>query len=950
MRRRNAGIALPLGRIGTAVFCAAALLLAGQVDAQGIGRRGERGGEVGAGRTGSGFEPMAAPPTSEVVQRAIDQAYLTPDEVRDLRVFHGLWEDSDLDTPQRAATAALIRGAWNDAALSASGIDPLDRLEGLLMQGEYEAVLEQTEADREMRESPQGARIRAEALERLGRLADAAAATEGALRALSRTAAGASAGDLVEGVRMHAQRVRLAGPSDRAAPAQDYHAMVDALSRVRSRIDRLYWPALLAEAELLYAKDNSPQAAEALTELLRLNPSCARGWYLLGQMSADSFNFDNVERIAMRLEQLAGDEDGPGLSIEAALLRARAALRQSDGAGAAEELDRALAVFPNRADLRAQRAAAEAVRFEFDSARAMLAEFARRAPGSPQGAHAVGKALAEARQYAEAAAFLEAARDMNPNDPAPLIDLGLLEVQAGRDERALDALERAFALDPFNIRADNSLRLVRELLTYERIESEHFVVRFKPGADAVLAREMVPLLEEIHRVVCGSQPGGIDHEPAQKTIVDLMPNHQWFAVRIAGMPQIHTIAASTGPVIAMEAPREGARHLGLYDWVRVVRHEYVHTVTLSRTNNRIPHWFTEAAAVYLELAPRDFSTCTMLAGALRADELFNLDQINLAFVRPRRPTDRTMAYAQGHWMYEYIVERAGSRAPLELMDLYAQGVREEQAFVSVLGVSRAQFLEEFKVWARQQAVEWGLAPRADEPDVRDLLVRGLLADPAQAARIRAGLGRTAAEAALALAETGLPALDGDGEDWSLELSVPPPAQLAALLAEFPRHPDLLEIAVDAALAASDGKATADNAALLERYAAARPVDPKPHRLLAQMYLARVADGDPDAPRRAVEHLEYLDAREQKTPAYATELARRYAAIGDWPRARAKAERATQIAPYDARPRELAATIAIQASDLAAAERHILALTVLEPDRAVHFQRLDAVRKRMNGGR
>jgi predicted Zn-dependent protease len=948
MRRRNARNANSLGRLGAAVFCAAALLLAVQADAQGIGRRGEAR-QVGGGG-GGGFEPMAAPPTADVLQRALDQAYLTPDEVRDLRVFHGLWEESDLDTPQRAAAAALIRGRWNDAALSASGIDPLDHLESLLMQGEYEAVLQGFGAARELSVSPRGARIRAEALERLGRLAEAAAATEGALRAVARGDAGASAGDVVEAVRMHAQRVRLAGPSDPAAPAQDYHAMIDALSRVRSRVDRLYWPALLAEAELLYAKDNSPQAAEALTELLRLNPSCARGWYLLGQMSADAFNFDNVERVALRLEQLAGDEDGPGLSAEAALLRARAALRQSDGAGAAAELDRALAVYPRRADLLAQRAAAEAVRFEFDSARAMLAEIARRAPGSPLGPHAVGRALAEARQYAEAAAFLEAARDLNPNDPAPLVDLGLLEVQAGRDERALAALERAFALDPFNIRADNSLRLVRELLTYERIESDHFVVRFRPGPDAVLAREMIPLLEEIHRVVCGSQPGGIDHEPAHRTIVDLMPNHQWFAVRIAGMPQIHTIAASTGPVIAMEAPREGARHLGLYDWVRVVRHEYVHTVTLSRTNNRIPHWFTEAAAVYLELAPRDYSTCTMLAGALRADELFDLDQINLAFVRPRRPTDRSMAYAQGHWMYEYIVERAGSRAPLELMDLYAQGVREEAAFVSVLGVSRAQFLEEFKAWARQQAAEWGLAPRAGEPDVRDLLVRGLLADPARTAEIRAGLRRTAADAALALAETGLPAPDGEEEDWSLELAVPAPAQLDALLAEFPAHPDLLEIAVDAALAASDGRATADNAALLERYAAARPVDPKPHRLLAQMYLARAAAGDADAARLAVAHLEYLDAREQKTPAYATELARRYAATGDWARARAKAERATQISPYDARPRELAATIAIQAGDLAAAERHILALTVLEPDRAVHTQRLEAVRRRMAGER
>src|SRR6185436_13057722 len=122
-------------------------------------------------------------------------------------------------------------------------------------------------------------------------------------------------------------------------------------------------------------------------------------------------------------------------------------------------------------------------------------------------------------------------------------------------------------------------------------------------------------------------------------------------------PQIHTIAAATGRCIAMETPRDGRGHLGTYDWVRVVRHEFTHTVTLARTNNRIPHWFTEAAAVYLELSPRDYPTCQLLAGALDNDRLFDMTEINTAFVRPRRQSDRQQAYAQGHWMYEFILQQ-----------------------------------------------------------------------------------------------------------------------------------------------------------------------------------------------------------------------------------------------------------------------------------------------------
>ncbi len=530
-------------------------------------------------------------------------------------------------------------------------------------------------------------------------------------------------------------------------------------------------------------------------------------------------------------------------------------------------------------------------------------------------------------------------------DPEPSITLGLMLLQAGDDVGALNALEKSFTLDPFNVRADNSLRLARELQTYERVETPHFVIRYKPGkrpdgtaGDELLACEMSGPLEASHAAVTGRPEdgfrGGIDHVPARKTIIDLMPDHQWFGVRIAGMPQIHTIAASTGPVIAMESPRDGARHQGTYDWVRVLRHEYVHTVTLSRTSNRIPHWFTEAAAVYLELAPRDYSTVQLLTGALIAEKLFDFTEINIAFVRPRRPTDRSQAYAQGHWMYEYIVDRFGERAPLQLMDKYAAGVREEEAFQSVLGIGRGAFFEDFKVWARAQVVQWGMLPPDGEPSMRALLAREKLRESDLEPEVRASLERIAEDKAR------------EGDE-AAELPEATPELVRALLERHPAHPDVLELAMDDAVRANQGRASPDLVPLIERYAHARPVDPKPHRLLARMYLEQ-ADADPAGlaaqAAAAIPHLEFLDQREQKSPTLAMELARRHAAIGELDKAQAKAERATQLAPFDARPRELAATIALQRSDLATAERHIVALTKLEPDREIHGRRLQALER------
>jgi tetratricopeptide (TPR) repeat protein len=911
-------------------------------------------------------KPAAIPPAPDSVEQIASAAYLSPDQLKDKRIFFGRYGSDDIDTPARAARVALLRAQYDDPALTpdAADADPLDRAEAALLRGDLPAALRLLDApDQPAGLSPRAVRIRAAVLELQGRFADAARVAEPVLAALNaRTLS--SADDITEAVMLAAQRLRLTGPgSPKDTTAADYKALLKRLDDVVNTVDRLSWPTMLAQAELLAEHDNKQEAAQTLQRAIALNPACARAWALLGRNMVDGFMFGQVETIAKRLDLLAGGSSAsedpdtlppeveaadPGaVSPEGAILIARILLRQSEGAQAVTILAPHIARFPRSPRLLALNCAALAVSFDFAAADKALAEFDALFNQSPLAHYETGRALSESRQYAQSRAHLDEAAKRQPNAAEPYIELGLMLMQAGKDDDALRALERAFALDPFNVRADNSLRLARELRTYERVETPHFIIRSKPGpstdggvGDALLAREMAAPLERNYAIDTGSGPGGIDYQPKDKTLIDLMPDHQWFGVRIAGMPAIHTIAASTGPVIAMESPRDGANHLGTYDWVRVLRHEFTHTVNLGRTNNRIPHWFTEASAVYLEQAPRDWSTCQLLAAAHRQNTLFDFTEINLAFVRPKKPIDRSQAYAQGHWMYEYIIERAGPRAPLDLMDKYAAGVREEEAFQSVLSVSRAQFLADFLAWSRQQLIDWGLDVPDGTPIIRQLQAREALAqNPGGHA------GAADAERALALKRIA----DGhptDADD-DIDLPVPSPEQIAKWLAEHPRHPDVLELALDEALGKHAGKAVPEIVDLVERYAAARPVDPKPHRLLAQMYLA-AADSNPAdllaQAAKAIPHLEFLDRREQKVPTYAMELARRHAALGDLDKAQSSAERATQIDPFNPRPRELAATIAVQAKNYPAAERHITALTLIEPTQEIHKKRLEALAK------
>lgn len=866
---------------------------------------------------------LPAVPLSDAAQRAIDAPWLTDEERAELRVFHGVWDDSDVLTPQLAAIVALNAWEFDSPAFEDEATAVEIRAEALLRRGELNAALDMlAETD-----SVHAARLRAEALELLGQHDAAAEAVAGPVRRLMARQT-EDAAELTEGVRAIFIRSRVQGQ-----PARDFQTMMQLLARAHQELDRLYWPAMLAEAELLYDKDDTREAVEALQQTLELNPRCAEAWYLLGRIAIDTFNFDGVYRAAENLRQLNAHHP------LADLLITEVRLIQDDPDAALEKVNPLLERLPKLRKAHAFRAAAKAILYDEQAMQRVLDQYDELSPGSARAHYVVGRQLSFNRQYEAAAEVLEEAIRRQPAWPAPQIELGLMELQSGRDAHARHVLQDVVELDPFNKRAANSMFLLEELAEYERLETDHFIIRYRPGVDEVMVRMMPERLDEIHHVV--TQRFGF--EPDRKTVIELMPDHQRFAVRITGMPFVHTIAACTGPVIAMEVPREGARgrHSGLYDWPRVLQHEYTHTVTLAQTRNRIPHWLTEAAAVEMELAPRDYSTSQMLARSFEEDTLFDLDEIIWAFVRPRQPSDRSKAYAQGYWMLEYMNERFGDDAVIRLLERYFQGDREAAAMQSALGVTCDEFFEDFLLWAERQVRLWGLAER---PTVRELMNEHRLNDPEMIGAIHDAQQRRVKS----IAESMVEQVGRIGEDDGLTADNWPDVRLPRVqmtdsmieswLERFPDHADLVELKLRRR--ASEGPLDESQIEILKHYATLRPIDTFAHQQLARIFLAS------EEPARAIPHLEELDRREERSPVFAARLARLYRAQGDIELALQKATRVLHIDPYRASYRELAAAIAVEAQDYASAKLHIEALTLLEPDRPQHQARLEAISRLM----
>jgi Tetratricopeptide repeat len=849
---------------------------------------------------------------TQALQDLLSASYLTDEERAQLRVKHGLWIQDDLSDPEFKAKAALAVGAFDHESILSEQAHPFERASAHLIGGEPQSAINALD-ERTGLHPPSYIALRAKAYEMLGRNDEAITELIKLESMLSEDIV-KDADELAYAVEGLIQLTRLRGPQGDAS--NEYKNLAKLLSNARDNIDRLNWRVRLVEAKLLYAHNNYKDAHKAAAETLRLHPRNAQAAFLIAEMAVDSFDFDTAERLATQIDGIAAQFDDPTIeppedlasarfkpTLYSSIIHARIALRRKDPVGIEDAIDPMLTRLPQQRDLLELNAAAAAAGFRMSSTQRLLDQYDELSPGSPMAMMRVANTLSEYRQYDLAEPMFNKVIERAPHWGKPRLDLGLMLVQAGKDKLAKSTLTEALDLDPFDVRAQNSLKLVTELATYSVIETDHFIIRYNPELDGVvhevLAQEMPEVLERIYERVCSDLPGGVDFDPAQKTIIELMPNHEWFAVRIGGMPSIHTMAASTGPVVAIEAPRDGPKStVGEYDWARVLQHEYTHTANLARTRNRVIHWMTEANAVFNEDAPRSSQTWSLLTSAYEKNELFDLVDINTAFVRPKKPSDRSLAYAQGAWMFEYIIERFGKEAPLLVFDASAAGRSAVDAFDEALGVTPKSFLEEFRIWAKQQLLDRGLLIPDDYPQLTELF---------------------------------------DTQD---QQTIPTLQEIDELLATYPAHPQLITLKVGIALVGQDTRLDQSAISLLEEAIEIRPTDEAPHRRLARHYLA---DESLAEQFKAIPYLEYLDAREIHSPAFAGELALLYARSDQPDLAMNKALRAVSIAPYDADQRERAARVALLTNDTKQAIHQLEALTKLEPEREVHKRRLEAVR-------
>ncbi|HLG17315.1 MAG TPA: tetratricopeptide repeat protein [Blastocatellia bacterium] len=454
--------------------------------------------------------------------------------------------------------------------------------------------------------------------------------------------------------------------------------------------------ALIGQGELLIEKYNYGEAASLFQDALKINPNSA----------AAHTGLARTKRFESSEEPLAAT--GRGLAVNpnyvpALVLRAWLDLEADREAEAAKSVEQALAVNPNSVQAMGVRAAMHYLR---DRTPDLDAETRRALAINPHAGEffqTLAHFAVNNRRYADAVEYGRRAVEVSPRLWSARTELGIELLRVGRVSEGRAELERAFAGDPFNVWAKNTLDLLDSMRDYQDTIRGPFLIKSSPAETGALAGYAADLLDEAHRKLTARYR----FTPRAPISIEMFANHEDFAVRSLGLPGLGALGVCFGQVIAMDSP--SARPSGEFNWGSTLWHEFTHVITLQITDHRIPRWFSEGLSVYEEHRARPGwgDSWSLERVKAYADGRFvKIAELEAAFVRPRAPDQVPLAYFQASLVCDFIEERFGFDAILKMLALYKDGKKTPEVAKGALGLSEADFDRAFGEWVRAKAAPY----------------------------------------------------------------------------------------------------------------------------------------------------------------------------------------------------------------------------------------------------
>jgi tetratricopeptide (TPR) repeat protein len=486
---------------------------------------------------------------------------------------------------------------------------------------------------------------------------------------------------------------------------QQFSFILNEVYRDALKLDPDCWQAESLAGRLLLDKHNRADALDAFDKALKINPKATEALVGKGLVALEKLDLKDAESFAE--QALKVNPKHPA----ALRLKADVLLIGGDFATAEKLLTAARLINPRDEATLARLAACH---FFTGKAKdlAVLAKEVESFDAKP--AHfyrELADCLDARKRYAKAEEYYRKAAELRPMVPDAQAALGMLLLRTGREAEARTNLEAAFKADPFNVRVANSIKVLEHLSAYATTETPHYVVRFDPKADKILAAFLADYLEVVH----ADLKERYGYEPPGKVLVEVFSSREMFSGRTIALPGLPDVAAGacSGRVISFPSPTAaGGRPM---NWGRVIRHELTHAFNLLQTEHRVPHWLTEGLAVRSESGGRPPTWLAVLRDRHAKGQLLDLDTITLAFVRPRSQDDWPLAYLQALLYVEYVIQQYGEPAIGRLLEGYRTEDNIAAILKKALGVEKADFERGYRKYLDEVVKGIAGPRRSDRP-------------------------------------------------------------------------------------------------------------------------------------------------------------------------------------------------------------------------------------------
>jgi tetratricopeptide (TPR) repeat protein len=454
-------------------------------------------------------------------------------------------------------------------------------------------------------------------------------------------------------------------------------------------VETLRW-----RADLFFDKEDPGHTQEVLKEALAAAPHDPDLLVAMAKLRLhEELDFEGAEKL---VKEALGVN--PKLS-GAYAVRASSALRDMDIHEAEAALTTGLAANPNDLELLSLKAAARFLaddRPGYEAAKrdvlARNAEFATM--------YSIVAELAEwEHRYEDMIAMMKDATQLDPEDAKAWAVLGLTETRAGDEAGGLEALRRAWSKDHFDVRVFNTLNLYEQTIAndYDLLTAGPFKVRLPKDEEKIFARYATRMLDE----AWASMRTRYGFTPTTPVQVELYSNREQFSVRTSGTPHIgiegvcfgHVVAGMTTKVLAPDKPP--------FNWGNMLWHELGHVFAIQLSKNHVPRWFTEGLSEYETIARRPEWKRELdleLYVALRDSGLPGAVDMNHAFTHPGEYSNMGVAYYAASQMVVFTVEQFGMPKVVEALKLWGQGVRTADVIQRAFGVSAGDYDARYRAW------------------------------------------------------------------------------------------------------------------------------------------------------------------------------------------------------------------------------------------------------------